>query len=247
MGHEFSVPNEAVVEADVDDIWTAIATGPGVDSWYMGHTEVADGVVRTSFGGYTPVCPISAEEPGRRFAYAVPPGPDGRFIAYDFLIEAAGGGATTLRLVASGFIPGDDWADEYEAMSQGGLLFFRTLVEYLNHFAGRIATPVALSGPPVGDWAEAWRRLGRELGLADRPTPGDKVRLAAPGAAPVDGVVYFTNDHTVGIRTDDALYRFVRGFRGPMLAMHELFAPVADVTAAEAAWRGWLDQVFAGA
>lgn len=250
VGHEFSVPNEAVVQADVDDVWTAIATGPGVDSWFMGRTEVAEGVVRTSFGGYTPECPIAAEEPGRRFAYATPPAPDGRFIAYDFLIEAAAGGTTTLRMVTSGFVPGDDWAEEYEAMSKGGLMFFRTLVEYLNHFAGRIATPVAVSGPAIGDWSRAWERLGEELGLAGRPATGDRVRVAAPGAGAVsgaaaeEGMVYFTNDHTVGVRTDDALYRFMRGFRGPMLAMHELFAPVADVAAAEQAWRGWLDRVF---
>lgn len=37
-------------------------------------------------------------------------------------------------MVTSGFLPGDDWADEFEAMTLGGALFRRTLLEYLTYF-----------------------------------------------------------------------------------------------------------------
>jgi hypothetical protein len=204
----------------------------------MGRNEVADGTVRTVFGGFTPQAPVTASEPGRRFAYGTQPALDGRFIAYDFLIEGQAGGSTSLRLVTSGFLPGDDWAEEFEAMTLGGALFFRTLVEYLNHFAGRTARPLTVFGPPVSDWDQAWARVGAQLGL-DRPArEGDQVRIAD-----TTGTVYFTNAHTLGVRTPYALYRFVKGFRGPMIAMHNLFAPGTDDGKAEQFWQDWLARV----
>jgi hypothetical protein len=234
----------------VDEVWQAIATGPGIDSWYMGRSEVAEGIdgrgggdrkgtVRTVFGGYTPESPITVSDPGKRFAYGTAPEPDGRFVAFDFLIEGRAAGSATLRLVTSGFLPGDDWADEFEAMTKGGALFFRTLVEYLNHFAGRTATSITVSGPAVDDVDRAWGRLGAELGL-DRPArEGDQVRV--DNAA---GVVYFSNEQAVAVRTPDAFYRFVKGFHRPMLAMHQLFARDTDPAQAERAWQPWLTRVF---
>jgi uncharacterized protein YndB with AHSA1/START domain len=248
MGYEFTQTDEANVDATVDDVWNAIATGPGIDSWFMGTNEVADGIVRTVFGGYAPEQPITASEPGHRFAYGAPPEPDGRFIAFDFLIEGREGSSTSLRLVTAGFLPGDDWAEEFEAMKKGGALYFATLVEYLNHFARRTAMPLTASGPIVKDWPAAWEALGRTLGLPGRPNTGDAVRLTIDGAT-LDGTVYFANEHTVGARTPDALYRFVMGFRpgggGPMLAMHNLFAPDVDVQREERAWSAWLETALA--
>jgi hypothetical protein len=245
MGHEFEVTDSADVDATVDEVWQAIATGPGIDSWFMGRTEVANGTVRTAFGGYTPEAPVSVSDPGKRFAYGAPPAPDGRFVAFDFLIEGRAGGSASIRLVTSGFLPGDDWAEEFDAMTKGGALYFSTLVEYLNHFAGRTATPVTAFGPPVDDWDRAWARLGAELGV-DRPVhTGDQVRISPDGKTTVDGVSYFANEHTVGVRTSDAIYRFVKGFHGPMIAMHHLFTPDTDGTQAEQAWQDWLARVFA--
>jgi len=69
---------------------------------------------------------------------------------------------------------------------------------------------------------------------------GDRVRFTPQGLPPVDGVVYFENDDTIGIRTDDALYRFLRGFRGPVMACHHIFTDTDDTT--EQAWLAWLNQ-----
>ena len=89
----------------------------------MGRSDVqpgADGTVRTVFGEYAPELDVTAWDPDRRFAYRSGEAPDGRFIAYEFLIEGRAGGSTGLRTVTSGFLPGDDWADEFEAMTEGG-------------------------------------------------------------------------------------------------------------------------------
>ncbi|RSM46321.1 SRPBCC domain-containing protein [Amycolatopsis balhimycina DSM 5908] len=244
MGYEFELTDTAEVDATPEQVWAAIATGPGIDSWFMGRNEVdggTGGVVRGAFGGYRPEHRIRDWEPLEKLGYGGEPEPDGRKIAYEFLIEGRGGGSSVLRCVTSGFLPGDDWEDEFEAMVAGGQLFFRTLVEYLTHFAGRTAVPVTAFGPPVADWDEAWTRLAAALGLSARPAEGDRVRIEPGGQA---GVVYAVNDQTVGVRTADAMFRFLRGFHGAMVVCHTIFAPGADAETEEKTWSDWLNHVF---
>ncbi|OLF17818.1 SRPBCC family protein [Actinophytocola xanthii] len=248
MGHEFTQEDRLEVEATPEQVWQGIATGPGIDSWFMGRNEVdqANGVVRQSFGGYEPEHRITAWEPERRLAYRSD-APDGRFIAYEFLIEGREQASTVLRMVTSGFLPGDDWADEYEAMRAGGQIFFATLSTYLAHFAGRTALPLTAAGPAVQDWPATWRRLGQAFGLAGAPAAGDRVSFEPDGLPPVDGEVFFVNGQTVGVRTDDALYRFLAGFHGPLIACHCLFTPgltEADRDATEQAWQSWLTKTL---
>lgn len=233
MGREFESINELHVDATPEQVWQAIATGPGIDSWFMGRSEVDGQTVRTAFGGYTPAHTVSAWEPGRRLAYGSQED-DGRTIAYEFLIEGRDLGSAVLRIAASGFLPGDDWADEYDAMTKGNALFFQTLATYLNHFPGRTATPVTVFGPMITDWPRTRAKLMTAIGRR-----GDRVRFAPAGLPEVDGVVYFENDDTVGIRTDDAIYRFLRGFRGPVMACHQLFSTNHGETT-DQAWLAWL-------
>ena len=243
MGHQFEQRHDAEVPANPDEVWAAIATGPGIDSWFMGRNEVqsgAGGTVRTVFGEYAPELAVTGWDPARRFAYRSGEAPDGRFIAYEFLIEGRAGGSTVLRTVTSGFIPGDDWADEFEAMTLGGEMYFRTLVEYLTYFTGRFATPVTAFGPPGTDWTRELTSLCRGLGLTGSARRGDHARFAVDGSGPTEGVVYFANAHTIGIRTQDALCRFLRGFGKPVIAAHHLFAPDADPGQAQQAWESWL-------
>ena len=131
-----------------------------------------------------------------------------------------------LRLVTSGFLPGDDWADEYEAMLAGGAMFRATLAEYLTHFTGRTATPVTAFGPPVPDWPAAWATLRAALGLGETVRPGDRVRITPDGLPPIDGTVYFANAQTLGIRTTDAMYRLFQGMPGYVIAMHHVFSDI---------------------
>lgn len=235
MGREFSSADEVQVDATPEEVWSAISTGPGIDSWFMGRNEVEPGAaVRMAFGGYQPEHPITAWEPGKRLAFGGEAAPDGRFVAYEFLIEGRDHASTVLRLATSGFLPGDDWADEYDAMTKGNALFFQTLVTYLNHFAGRTATPVTAFGPLITDWPSTRAKLMTAIGR-----DGDRVRFTPAGLPPVDGVVYFENDDTIGIRAENAMYRFMRGLGGPVMACHHIFADISSESV-EQAWLAWL-------
>lgn len=247
MGHLWEQRDEAVVEASVEEVWQAIATGPGIDSWFMGRSEVEpgpSGSVRTDLGGFVMDSAVTAWDPPHRFAYRGD-GPGERFIAYEYLIEGREQSSTVLRVVASGFLPGDDWEAEFDAMTKGGAMYFRTLVAYLDHFPGRAGIPINLAGPPVTDWAAAWTALRGELGLSARPSLGDPVRVTLPGLPPIDGVVDFVNPAAIGVRTADALYRFIQGFFGSVTLGHHLFADAVDEQQLTQAWHAWVNGLTA--
>jgi uncharacterized protein YndB with AHSA1/START domain len=237
MGKDFETHLDATVPASPEQVWDAIATGPGISSWFVGRTEIDGATVRTSFGDdWIPAGTVTTDDRPHHFAYHTDTAPDGRFIAYEYLVEGRDRSATVLRTVTSGFLPGDDWTDEYEAMQYGTELFFATLVEHLRHFPGRTATPVTAFGPPITDWPAAWHTLSDALGLDRDPRPGD---ATADG-----GTVYFTNPHTLGIRTPQGLYRYLRGMHGAMVAGHAILDP-AGVDADPERWTAFLNSLYA--
>ena len=250
MGEQFEQRRDAEVPASPEEVWAAIATGPGIDSWFMGHSEVEPGdgdtrgTVRTVFGGYAPELDITAWDPPWRFGYRSAEGPDGRFIAYEFLVEGRDGGSTVLRAVTSGFIPGDNWADEYEAMTAGGDGYFRTLVEYLTHFTGRHAVPVTAFGPPGTDWERDRALLRGALGLPDTCAPGDTVLFTPAETGPVSGVLFQASPSILAVRAPEAFYRFLRGFGHPVVAAHQLFSEDTDPDQTARAWESWLARVL---
>lgn len=245
MGEHFERSQEANIPASPEEVWEAIASGPGIDSWFLGNNRVEPGpggLVATDFPGIPPT-QIEVWDPPHRLVHANEPGEDGRFIAYEFLVEGRPDSTTVVRVVTSGFIPGDDWEDEFEAMTTGGELFFATLVGAITHFRGRRATPVTAFGPVPRDPASAWARLASALDASNLQV-GERVSIRLGGQTPDEGVVYLRNRDTVGVRTDDALYRFIAGFQGPMIATHHLFAPAVDGEAAQGMWETWLHDSF---
>jgi uncharacterized protein YndB with AHSA1/START domain len=40
MGHPFELEQQAVVDATPEQVWEAIATGPGLESWFLGRNEI---------------------------------------------------------------------------------------------------------------------------------------------------------------------------------------------------------------
>jgi len=247
MGKAWEGRDEADLKATPEQVWQAIATGPGIDSWYMGRSTVEPwlgGAISTDVGPFVMQSKVTAWEPGKRLAHRSDETADGRFIAFEYLIEAQEHGSTVLRLVANGFLPGDDWDAEYEAMLRGGQMYFGTLVACLTHFTGRTATPIGAAGPSQLSWTDSRAKLCHAMGLAGEPSVGDRVRFTPADLPVIDGVVDFVNADAIGVRTADALYRFVRSLFGPVLAQHHLFLPDVDAHRARQAWQRWLYQTL---
>ena len=120
MTHEFEVREEITVDATQDQVWAAIASGPGVDSWFMGRTEIDSASKTSTFSMFGEVASasITAWEPGHRYATQEDRKPDGTFTAFEWLIESRDGGGAVVRVVHSGLL-GEDWEAEYNALSVG--------------------------------------------------------------------------------------------------------------------------------
>ena len=248
MAHPFELTDEFKVDASPEEVWDAIATGPGVDAWFMGRNEIEPregGAMRTAMRGGTEEATITAWEPPVRFASRTPEGPDGAFHTFEYLVEGRGKGNTAVRWVHSGFL-GENWESEYEGLSEGDPMYFDKLRVYLTYFRGRTATPVEMFGPAVSDRDEAWARYHRALGLSGAPSLGDRVRVTPDNLPELDGVVDWASRDFLGVRTDDGIYRFmhIAPFDGVTGVGHHVFVDGVDQQEAERAWASWLEKVF---
>jgi hypothetical protein len=239
MAKEFEIRREVELPATPEQVWEATATGTGQAGW-LWPTEVEPRV-----GGKAEFGTVTAWDPPHRFAVRHE-GDDGWFNALEFLIEARAGGSAVLRYVHSGIFV-DDWDNQYDAAGQHTDFYLHTLGQYLRYFTGRTAAYVVDEGPAASTYAGAFAVVRRELGLSDRASVGDPVRLDVPGLDPVEGVVDYLQPNFIGVRTTDGLYRFFgrNAFGAPVGLGHHLFADHVDRDKAEQAWRTWLDGLFA--
>ena len=247
MGHPFEIEQESVVDATPEQVWEAISTGPGLSSWFLGRHEIEPregGTATLEIGGFTDVATVTTWDPPNRLVTRGEPGLDGAFHHFDYTIDRREGGRTGVRWIHSGML-GDDWEAEYEGMSEGDPMYFRKLLEYLTYFSGRYATPVDAFGPNVpGDKDAAMAVFRRGLGLGDDVAEGDRVHLTPEGLPAIDGVVDEVSASFLGVRTDDALYRFIRGYEGTVMVGHHLFGDGVDGERAVADWSDWLSKQF---
>jgi hypothetical protein len=100
----------------------------------------------------------------------------------------------------------------------------------VEHFSGRPVTYVAVGGPPTATGRDALEVLGRALGLTETGGEGEKVGLVIPGLDSIEAVVDYRTSHFIGLRSEDALYRFYgrNAFGGQVDAAHHLFAEGVD-------------------
>lgn len=197
----------AVVEVEVpgtpEQIWELIATGPGVETWFV-PAEVDTGpggryvTHHGSFGASEGV--ISAWEPPYRIAYDEPDwqGPDTPVPTWntEILVEAASGDTCVVRL-SSGFLAGGDgWHDDIDQTLGGWTDAFRNLSRYLTHFAGLGVTTLLVQQELPGTTSfDVVAAAGLRAGL-----PGDVVASAPPAPA-LSGVLEHLDDDAVVVRT----------------------------------------------
>ncbi|HRC85907.1 MAG TPA: SRPBCC domain-containing protein [Thermoanaerobaculia bacterium] len=187
-----SVQIEFEVPGTPEEVWQAIATGPGISSWLMpAEFEERDGkpvALKLSFGpGQEARSTVTVWDPPRLFAgqgeCLVPGSPP---IASEWHIEAQAGGTCILRLVHSFFASTDDWDDQLEYVESGWSAFLFTLQIYLRHFRGQCSTLMNWMVPAAGSEAQVWESLTTALGLK-----GVSVgqRWTAPAGVPALGGV----------------------------------------------------------
>ncbi len=193
-----SIQLEVEVPGTPEEVWQAIATGPGISSWLVpAEFEVKGGkpvAIKMEFGpGMESTSPLTAWDPPHKWASQsdgwVPGSPP---IANEWSIEARGGGMCVVRIVQSLFASTDDWDNQLEGAAYGLPAFLRTLRLYLTHFRGQRSTAMKWMVPVAGTEAEAWEALITAVGVK-----GVSVgqRWTAPaGVPPFSGVVEYITE-----------------------------------------------------
>ena len=187
-----SVQVEVEVPGTPEEVWQAIATGPGISSWFVpAEFEMRDGkpvAATLNFGpGMESTSAVTAWEPPRKWASQsdgwVPGSPP---IANEWSVESRGGGICVVRIVHSLFASTDDWDNQLEGTESGWPAFFRTLRTYLTHFRGLRSAIMQRMARVAGTEAEAWEALTTAVGVKGLSV-GQRAR-GRPGAQRRGGV-----------------------------------------------------------
>jgi hypothetical protein len=193
-----SVQVEVEVPGTPEDVWQAIATGPGISSWFVPtEFEERDGkpvALTVSFGpGMDARSVVTAWDAPRMFANEsegwMPGSPP---MASEWSVEARGGGFCIVRIVHSLFASTDDWDNQLESTASAWPGFLRTLRLYLTHFRGQRATIMQVM-TPVGTEAEAWETLTSAMGV-NGVSVGQHWTTPA-GIRPLGGVVEYLTEN----------------------------------------------------
>lgn len=178
-GNRF-VQVEVEVPGTPEQVWDAIATGPGVSAWFVPTTveERVGGAVLASFGpGMDSVSTITEWNPPAKFVAesSDETGPDGPSIATEWIVEAKAGGTCTVRVVHRWFADTDQWDKQVEGYEGGWPGFFRILRMYLTYFPGQKSKAFQVTGFAAEPKGEAWKALTDKLGLPAASNIGDTI------------------------------------------------------------------------
>lgn len=223
MAHSFEVAQEVDLPATPDRVWQAVAVDTA--AWLF-----------PAAGGDELVW----EPPLHRINRME--GPDGWFNQLEQVIEPRGTGSH-LRWVHTGVTPGES-ADSARPIELHTAFYLHTLGEYLQHFDGCPVTFVDVQAPEESVTTDAFEVVRAALGLDVDAAVGSSPSGDLPS---VHGevVVDYSDSHFIGLRSDDALYRFFgrNAFGGPVgMTVHHFGGADADELQVE--WQQWLDALF---
>ncbi len=252
-----SVHVDVEVPGTPEEVWQAIATGPGISSWFVPSAfEEKDGrpvAVTMHFGpGMVARSAVTAWDPPRMFAAQGEGWGGSPPIATEWSVEAREGGVCVVRVVHSLFASTDDWDNQLEGTESGWPGFFRTLRIYLTHFRGQRSAIVQLVAPVAGTEAEAWDSLTGALGL-NGLCVGQ--HWTAPASVPaLSGVAEYVsqNPYDMLLRLDKprpgvaALGAFNMGGQSMVaLSVYQYGDQAAETVARETPrWRAWMHERF---
>jgi uncharacterized protein YndB with AHSA1/START domain len=188
-----------------EEVWDAIATGPGISSWYVPTTveEREGGATTTRFGeGPEMLIPgrVAAWDPPHRVRFVGAGSDDG--LAFEWLVEARDGGTCIVRLVNSGF-DGEQWDDQFDGMQQGWQLFLLNLQLHRRHFPGRRAVAMLPGAVRPGPQERALADLVAALGAAHPLAVGERVQLGGGDAPVLAGTVVESQPWRLALVVDE--------------------------------------------
>lgn len=236
-----------------EQVWEAIATGPGISIWFV-PTEVEErlgGRVTMKHGEGMDVQTgdVTVWDPPRRFAFESD-FQDTR-MAVELHVEARSGDTCVVRLVNSGFGDGVDWEKMRDGNEAGWRLCLRVLKLYLTHFAGQPSARIQTLGNGPGPEEKGWEALTEALGIADAG-PGDRVAVDQPSLA---GVIEHADDHSLMLRLEQpapGVGIVAVGAPGDVVYTQlsaSLFGADAEAVAEhqQPAWEAWMRERFPAA
>lgn len=185
------VEMEVEVPGSPQEVWEAMATGPGISAWFV-PTDVEEkvgGKIEFHMGpGMESIGEVTEWQPPHRFGYVerdwMPGAPE---VATEIVVETRSGDTCVVRMVHSFFTTEDDWDDQLESFEQGWPGFFRVLHLRMTHFRGLPSARVQAMGSSPDPEPETWHRLLGLLGLegAEEGTPWQSSKELPEGAGSV--------------------------------------------------------------
>jgi uncharacterized protein YndB with AHSA1/START domain len=253
-----SIQVEVEVPGTPEEVWQAIATGPGLSAWFVpAEFEERDGkpvAAKLNFGpGMESRSVVTAWDPPRLFAREADGwAPGSPPIATEFSVEARAGGVCVVRVVNSLFASTDDWDKQLEGTESGWPGAFRVLRIYLTHFRGQRSAFMQVMAGVAGTKEEAWTTLTAALGLNG---VGAGQRWAAPTGVPaLGGVVEHVSQSPAGaqLRLDKpgpgTAALFIMTLPGSVLAFFSFYfygdQAAANVARETPRWQAWIQERF---
>jgi uncharacterized protein YndB with AHSA1/START domain len=255
-----SIQVEVEVPGTPEEVWQAIATGPGISAWFVpAEFEERDGkpvAVTFNFGpGMESRSVVTTWDPPRTFAKEA----DGWFpgspqIATEWSVEARAGGICVVRVVQSLFADTDDWDQQLIGTESGWPGAFRVLRLYLTHFRGQRCAFMQFLAPVAGTVEEAWATMTAALGLngvgvgqswavpTDVPALGGVVEHVNPSPSP-PGVLLRLDKPGPGVA---ALFTMSWGESVMAAFSFYLYGDQAAATVAHVTplWQAWIQEHF---
>ena len=253
-----SVEAQAEVPGTPEEVWRAIATGPGISSWFVPSRveERVGGIASADFGpGMESKATITEWDPPRRFTLESRDDmrPGSPAVASEWTVECHSGATCIVRVVHRWFADTDDWDSQFEQIEQGWPSFFRILRIYLTHYRGLPGASLQAMGLTSEPVPRAWTSVLEALGI-----PGAlemqrvKSRATAPELAGQVVRVGAADDPELLVHLDEpvtgAAHLFAMAM-GPQTCVSVRMYLYGDVAAAIAAreesrWQAWLGERF---
>jgi uncharacterized protein YndB with AHSA1/START domain len=242
------IENRIEVSGTPEAVWELIATGPGIEAWFV-PAEVEPGVggrVAIDIGTGMEACgTVSAWEPPHRFAYDESWDDETR-LASEFLVEAQSGGTCVVRIVST--LHGDgDWDRLLEDLRGGWDGYLLILRLYCAHFAGRGVTTIIAAGESDEPAPRAFAGLARALGIEQATV---RQRIETVNGPRLAGIVEHRAKQELIARIDEPAPGIALLFAYPMgervrTHVHLYLYGAADAQLA-ARWRDWMAVPSAG-